>query len=79
MIYFIYFISRSLITKDNFLFKQLLKSAAIFSFAVLVGLGIQSDNFTQVWEYSPYSTRGTESIADKVSQAQSQKTETAFL
>lgn len=77
MIYFIYFISRSLITKDNFLFKQLLKSAAIFLFAVLVGLGIQSDNFTQVWEYTPYSTRGTESIADKVS-GPSQKTETDF-
>lgn len=77
MIYFIYFISRSLITKDNFLFKQLLKSAAIFLFAVLVGLGIQSDNFTQVWEYSPYSTRGTESILDKQS-GSVQKTETAF-
>jgi len=77
MIYFIYFIARSLLTKDNFLFKQLLKSAAIFVFAVLVGLGIQSDNFTQVWEYSPYSTRGTESILDKQS-GSVQKTESAF-
>ncbi|HEX9250891.1 MAG TPA: YfhO family protein, partial [Ignavibacteriaceae bacterium] len=57
--------------------KQLLKSAAIFIAAVVVGLGIQSDNFTQVWEYSPYSTRGTESILDKESGSK-QKTETSF-
>lgn len=77
MIYFIYYLARAIKIKDNFLLKQLLKSAAIFLFAVLVGLGIQSDNFTQVWEYSPYSTRGTESILDKES-VSAQKTETAF-
>ncbi len=77
MIYFIYYLARAIKIKDNILLKQLLKSAAIFLFAVLVGLGIQSDNFTQVWEYSPYSTRGTESILDKES-GSAQKTETAF-
>jgi hypothetical protein len=77
MIYFIYYLARAIKLKDNFLLKQLLKSAAIFLFAVLVGLGIQSDNFTQVWEYSPYSTRGTESVIDK-SSGQTQKTETDF-
>ena len=77
MIYFIYYLARAIKTKDNFLLKQLLKSAAIFLFAILVGLGIQSDNFTQVWEYSPYSTRGTESILDKQS-GSTQKTETDF-
>ena len=77
MIYFIYYIIRSLRQKDNILFKQLLKSAGIFIFAVLVGLGIQSDNFTQVWEYTPYSTRGTESVLDKESN-QTKKTETDF-
>ena len=69
MIYFIYYLARAIKSKDNFLLKQLLKSAVIFLFAILVGLGIQSDNFTQVWEYSPYSTRGTESIIDKVIRA----------
>jgi hypothetical protein len=77
LIYFIYYLARAIKIKDNFLLKQLLKSAVIFLFAVLVGLGIQSDNFTQVWEYSPYSTRGTESILDKES-GSAQKTETAF-
>jgi hypothetical protein len=77
MIYFIYYLARAIKSKDNFLLKQLLKSAVIFLFAVLVGLGIQSDNFTQIWEYTPYSTRGTESIIDKAS-GQTQKTETDF-
>lgn len=77
MIYFIYYLSRAIKLKDNFLFKQLLKSAAIFVFAIVVGLGIQSDNFTQVWEYTPYSTRGTESIVDKES-GNTKKTETDF-
>lgn len=77
MIYFIYYLARAIKIKDNFLLKQLLKSAAIFLFAVFIGLGIQSDNLTQVWEYSPYSTRGTESILDKES-GSAQKTETAF-
>lgn len=77
LIYFIYYLARSLKSKDNFLIKQLLKSAAIFLFAVLVGLGIQSDNLTQVWEYTPYSTRGTESIVDKES-GNTRKTETDF-
>ncbi|MFZ2322429.1 MAG: YfhO family protein [Ignavibacteriaceae bacterium] len=77
MIYFIYYFSRAIKLKDNFLLKQLLKSAAIFIVAVVVGLGIQSDNFTQVWEYSPYSTRGTESVVDKES-GSDVKTKTDF-
>ena len=76
MIYFIYYLARAVKTKDNFLLKQLLKSAAIFIVAVLIGLGIQSDNFTQIWEYTPYSTR-TESVLDKQS-SPTQKTETDF-
>ena len=77
MIYFIYYLLRAIKIKDNFLLKQLLKSAAIFLVAVIIGLGIQSDNFTQVWEYSPYSTRGTESVVDKES-GNIKKTETDF-
>ena len=77
MIYFIYYLARAIKIKDNFLLKQILKSAAIFLFAVIVGLGIQSDNFTQILEYTPYSTRGTESILDKES-GSDVKTKTDF-
>jgi Bacterial membrane protein YfhO len=65
MIYFIYFFFRSLRIKDKLLTNQLLKSLAVFVFAVVIGLLIQSDNLTQVYEYTPFSTRGTESIVEK--------------
>ena len=65
MIYFIYFFLRSIKIKDKLLTKQLLKSLAIFILAVVIGLLIQSDNLTQVYEYTPFSTRGTESILEK--------------
>ncbi|WP_304131419.1 YfhO family protein [Ignavibacterium album] len=64
-IYFIYFFFYSLKKKDNFLRIQILKSAFIFFFALVIAVGIQSDNLTQVYEYTPYSTRGTESILEK--------------
>ena len=65
MIYFIYFFLRSFRIKDKLLTTQLYKSLAIFILAVVVGLLIQSDNLTQVYEYTPFSTRGTESIIEK--------------
>ena len=65
MIYFIYFFLRSLKQKDKHLTTQLFKSAGVFIVAIVVALLIQSDNFTQIYEYSPYSTRGTESILEK--------------
>ncbi|RKZ00024.1 MAG: hypothetical protein DRQ13_01215 [Ignavibacteriae bacterium] len=65
MIYFIYFFLRSLKLKDKLLTTQLIKSAVVFIAAIVVALLIQSDNFTQIYEYSPYSTRGTESVLEK--------------
>ncbi len=77
MIYFIYFFLRSLKLKDKFLSMQLVKSAAAFVIAILIALLIQSDNFTQVYEYSPYSTRGTESILEK-EQSKTEQSESDF-
>ena len=65
LIYFIYYLSRALKLKDKLLTKQLIKSAVVFLGAVVIALLIQSDNFTQVWEYNPYSTRGTKGILEK--------------
>ncbi len=65
LIYFIYFFLRSVRMKDKLLKNQLLKSLGIFTLAVVVGLLIQSDNLTQVYEYTSFSTRGTESILEK--------------
>lgn len=65
MIYFIYFFLRSVRLKDKLLRNQILKSLVIFMIAVVIGLLIQSDNFTQIYEYTPFSTRGTESILER--------------
>ncbi|MDO8550968.1 MAG: YfhO family protein [Ignavibacteria bacterium] len=64
-IYFIYFFIRSTIKKENELRNNILKSAAVFILASVIAVLIQSDSLTQVYEYTQYSTRGTESIIDK--------------
>ncbi|WP_337866913.1 YfhO family protein [Ignavibacterium sp.] len=64
-IYFIFYLVRSLKYKDTVLTKSIVKSAFAFVFATVIALLIQSDNFTQIYEYTPYSTRGTESILEK--------------
>jgi len=66
-IYYIYLFSRSLIKKEIQLRNNLLKSAGIFILASIIAVLIQSDNFTQIYEYTPYSTRGAESILEKTS------------
>jgi hypothetical protein len=64
-IYFIYFFLRSLKQKDKRLTSQIIKSAVVVVFAIVFAVLIQSDNLSQIYEYSPYSTRGTESILEK--------------
>lgn len=64
-IYFLYFFIYSLKKKDSHLRTQILKSAFVFFFAGIIAVAIQSDNLTQVFEYTPYSTRGTESLLEK--------------
>ena len=64
-IYFIYFFIYSLKKKDNLLRNQIIKSGFVFFFASIIAVAIQADNLTQIYEYTPYSTRGTESIIEK--------------
>ena len=73
-IYFLYYFIRALVKKDILLRSSILKSTGIFAGALVIALLIQSDNFTQVYEYSQYSTRGTESIVDKASGKQQENT-----
>lgn len=73
-IYFLYYFIRALVKKDTLLRNSVLKSAGVFAGALIIALLIQADNFTQIYEYSPYSTRGTESIVDKVSGKQQEST-----
>lgn len=44
---------------------NLLRSIIVFVFSLVIAILISSDHFTQIYEYTPYSTRGAESITDK--------------
>ena len=70
LIYYIYFLVRHLIKKEVQLRNNLLISAGIFALSAVIALAIQLDNITQILEYTPYSTRGTESILDKTASGQ---------
>jgi len=64
MVYYLYFLIRSLAQKNMQDFKQFFKSGLVFAAALIIAIAIQSDSLTQIYEYNPYSTRGTESITD---------------
>ncbi len=64
VIYFVYFFVRSFITKDKTLKKQLLKSIGIVIVAGLIAFLMSFDTYAQLYEYKPYSTRGTKSVTE---------------
>ncbi|MCX7797071.1 MAG: YfhO family protein [Melioribacter sp.] len=64
LIYFIYFFTYSLVTKNKFLQKQLFKSLFISIIAGVVAIAMSYDTYGQLYEYKPYSTRGTKSILE---------------
>ncbi len=66
-IYFIYFFLRGLIKKEKNNQLNLLKTAGLFAVAAIIALLIQADNITQIYQYTPYSTRGGQSIVEKSS------------
>ncbi|KAB2847039.1 MAG: YfhO family protein, partial [Melioribacteraceae bacterium] len=65
MIYYLYFIIESLIKKSNENLIKYIKSGLTFAAAFIIAVLMMSDNLTQVYEYNPYSTRGTQSVTDK--------------
>ncbi|MDP4193278.1 MAG: hypothetical protein Q8858_17070 [Bacteroidota bacterium] len=73
-VYFLYYIIRSIVKKEKDLTKQLLKSLGIFSGAMLIAVAIQSDNLTQIYEYTPYSTRGAKSVVETKTNAKDEPT-----
>ncbi|MBZ0201107.1 MAG: YfhO family protein, partial [Ignavibacteriaceae bacterium] len=66
-----------LIEKETARIIQLLKTVGVFTTALIIALLIQLDSFTQVWDYSPYSTRGTKGILEQ-SAASNAKSESDF-
>ena len=63
-IYYIFFFIRAFIKKEKSKPIRLVKSAAVFAVALVIGLLISADNLTQIYEYTPFSTRGEKSIVE---------------
>lgn len=63
-IYYIYFFIRALVKKEAGKPARLIKSAVVFTVALIFGVLISADNLTQIYEYTPYSTRGGKSIVE---------------
>ena len=76
-IYFIYYLFRALIKKNRELRQSVLKTTGVFAISFIIALLIQSDNITQIYQYMPYSTRGSESIVEKTTK-QNTKTESDY-
>ena len=74
-IYFIYFFIRAFAKKDKFLQKQLFKSLGIAAAAGAIALLMSFDTYYQLYEYKPYSTRGTQSITEQQNPATSQQSD----
>lgn len=66
-IYYIFFFVRSLIKKEKEGSGGLIKSAGIFAAASVIAILISADNLTQIYEYTPFSTRGGKSIVETTS------------
>lgn len=63
-IYYIFFFIRSLIKKETESGRRLIRSAIVFAAASVIAVLISADNLTQIYEYTPYSTRGGKSIVE---------------
>lgn len=67
-IYFVFYFSHAIIKKDILLRNQTLKTIGVFIIAMIFAIGIQIDNLTQIYEYTPASTRGTKSVLEQETQ-----------
>ena len=64
VIYYLYFVIRYLFKKEKENLKNLVKSGLMVLIAVIIASLIQLDSFTQVSEYTQYSTRGPKGIIE---------------
>ena len=74
-IFYIFYFTRSLYTKNKALRNQVIKSLGIFSLIALIALGLNYYKLKQIYEYTPYSTRGSKSVTDLEKNAKQQSDE----
>ncbi|HKI77537.1 MAG TPA: YfhO family protein [Ignavibacteriaceae bacterium] len=63
-VFYLYFFARSFKLKNKALTKTLVKSVTAFAFISVIALGMNYYKLKQIYDYTPYSTRGTKSIVD---------------
>ena len=66
-IYYLYYFIRFLIKKESQHLSQLVRSLGIFIAATIIGFSTLVDMYAQIYEYTPFSTRGEKSITEKES------------
>ncbi|NWF51033.1 MAG: YfhO family protein [Ignavibacteriaceae bacterium] len=76
-IYFIYYFFRFLRLKEKEKTKNLIRTALAFAAAFVLAILISAPNLTQVYEYTPFSTRGTKGIIETKS-PETDKNSSAF-
>ena len=77
-LYFIFNFIYDIVEKKNDSIRQNLNLVGSFALAAIIALLIQSAHLTQLYEYSPYSTRGSKSILDLQSKAKLEKSDMDF-
>ena len=63
-VYYIFYFVYSFIKKDSFLKKQLVKSMGVMAIAAVIAVLMSFDSYYSLFEYKPYSTRGTSSVTE---------------
>ena len=59
-IYFLFFLVRSLFKKEEW--KPIVRTIAVFAVATILAVSMDADKYLSVWEYNPYSMRGSNPI-----------------
>ncbi|MGD8780744.1 MAG: YfhO family protein [Ignavibacteria bacterium] len=77
-IYYLFYLIRLLINKNKQQIQNIIKSSLAFAGALIIALLIQSDSLTQIYNYNPYSTRGSGSIVEKESEPKSKNIDSDF-
>ena len=64
VVYFVYYIARAAIKKENNLIPQYIKVGLILTVATIISFSMHYYRMGQMYEYTPYSTRGEKSVVD---------------
>ncbi len=59
-VYFLFFLVRTLIKSEDW--KSILRTGVVFAVATALALTMDADKYLSVWEYNPYSIRGSNPI-----------------